>query len=179
MSGLPIATTFVLMAGLPGTGKTTLAEALSRRLGGVVLSKDKVRASLFPSDLIDYSVAQDDLCMDAVIEAAQYLAAHSRVPFVFLDGRTFSHAYQIEQVIPAAESAGAKWKILYLSCPDEIAQQRLEHGREENHIAKNRDFRLYLDLKSRFEPITWQKLDVDTSRSLDECIRMCREELLP
>ena len=29
------------MAGLPGTGKTQLSEALASRLGGIVLSKDE------------------------------------------------------------------------------------------------------------------------------------------
>ena len=42
------------MAGLPGTGKTQLSEALASRLGGIVFSKDKVRAALFGLGAIDY-----------------------------------------------------------------------------------------------------------------------------
>ena len=95
------------MAGLPGTGKTTLARALAERVNGVVLSKDEVRAALFPEHLIDFSVEQDDLCMNAVIRAAQYLAKPECASFIFFDGRTFSRSYQIEQVITAAETCGA------------------------------------------------------------------------
>ena len=37
----------VLMAGLPGTGKTTLARELAQRTQGALLSKDEIRAALF------------------------------------------------------------------------------------------------------------------------------------
>lgn len=161
------------MAGLPGTGKTTLAHALAERLNGVVLSKDEVRAALFPEHLVDYSVEQDDLCMEAITRAAQYLATHHEPPFIFFDGRTFSHTYQIDQVVAAADQCRARWKILHLWCPEEIARRRLEKGGVENHLAKNRDFNLYLELKSRFEPIARPKLEVDTSQNLEDSLEQC------
>ncbi len=170
-------TTFVVMAGLPGTGKTTLSQALAERVGGVVLSKDEVRAALFPASLIDYSVEQDDLTMDAVIRAAQYLATRQRVPFVFLDGRTFSHTYQVEHVIAAAGEFGARWKIVHLWCPEELARKRLAQSAHENHLARNRDFNLYLELQATFQPILRAKLDVDTSASLEACVSQCTEFL--
>jgi len=83
-------TTYVLMAGLPGTGKTTLAAAVARELNGAVLSKDAVRAALFSGKLTDYTREQDDLCFGMVLDAARYLAEHRRTEFIFLDGRTFS-----------------------------------------------------------------------------------------
>jgi predicted kinase len=157
------------MAGLPGTGKTTLARVLAARLNGVVLGKDEVRAALFPESLIDYTAEQDDLCMNAVLSAAQYLANHDDIPFIFLDGRTFSRASQIQAVIAAANACGAAWKILHLSCPDDVVRARLKQGVAENHLARNRNFKLYSELKTRFEPITMPKLDVDTSQTLKEC----------
>src|SRR5690348_14369339 len=45
----------LIMAGLPATGKTTLARAIAERTGAVVLDKDVIRASLFPAQLIEYS----------------------------------------------------------------------------------------------------------------------------
>ena len=52
----------VIMAGLPGTGKSTLARRLAQRLPGAVLDKDVIRAALFEPVHVEYSLAQDDFC---------------------------------------------------------------------------------------------------------------------
>ena len=95
-------TTWVLFAGLPGTGKSTLARALAERLHAAVLDKDCVRGALFPGALTDYSAEQDQLCMRAILEAAAYLTERRRVDYIFFDGRTFSTRAQIEEVLLAA-----------------------------------------------------------------------------
>ena len=65
----------VVMAGLPGTGKSALARRLAADLGGVVLGKDEVRAALFPPPLLDYSPEQDDLAVGAIYTAAAHVLA--------------------------------------------------------------------------------------------------------
>jgi len=165
-------TRFVIMAGLPGTGKTALAKALAERLDGVVLSKDEVRAALFPRRAITYSGGQNDFCMSVVLMAAQRIAADRIVPFVFLDGRTFSRAHHVNQVVRAAASIGADLSILRLHCPESLALERIKQDMAK-HSAKNRDPLLYFLVKSYFEPITLPKLDVDTSQPLDKCVEQC------
>ena len=100
-------TTWVLFAGLPGTGKSTLARALAERLNAAVLDKDRVRGALFPGALTDYTAEQDQLCMRAILEAAAYLTDRRRVDYIFFDGRTFSTQAQIEDVLLAAAGVGA------------------------------------------------------------------------
>src|SRR5262245_42676444 len=90
------------MAGLPGTGKSALAARLAGALGGVVLDKDQVRAALFPPPALDYSTAQDDLCMAAIYRAAAHL--HTTTPGlpVIIDGRTFLRASHLGDLLALA-----------------------------------------------------------------------------
>lgn len=159
------ATTWVLLAGLPGTGKSTLARALAARLSGTVLDKDRVREALFSGTMTDYTREQDDLCMRAMLEAATYLTERRRAAFIFIDGRTFSKHDQIDEVVQAAERAGAQWRILYVTCSDAVAEARLSSDDQE-HPARNRDVALYRDIKDRFETIAYPKLEVDTTNGV-------------
>ena len=162
-------TTWVLFAGLPGTGKSTLARALAERLGAAILDKDRVRSALFPGALTDYSIDQDQLCMRAMLEAAVYLTDRRRVDYVFFDGRTFSTRTQIEEVLEAAGGRGARWRILHLVCADAVAEERLARH-DPGHPAQNRDPALYRTIKQRFEPILQAKLEVDTTLGIDSCL---------
>jgi predicted kinase len=80
----------ILMAGLPGTGKSTLARALAADLGGTILNKDEIRAALFTPRDVEYSSEQDEFCMRVMLKVAGYLFRKDPGRKVFLDGRTFS-----------------------------------------------------------------------------------------
>ncbi len=161
----------VLMAGLPGTGKTTLAQALASRLGGSVLGKDEIRHALFSPKAIEYSTAQDDFVMQVMLEAAGWMLRKKPKHVVILDGRTFSRRYQIDRVLEVAAELRQPWCILECVCSDETARARLEsQAQAGEHSAQNRDFDLYLEVKARFEPILHPRTLIDTDRPLHECL---------
>jgi len=162
-------TTWVLLAGLPGTGKSTLARAVAAKIGGAILDKDQVREALFPGALTDYTREQDDLCVRAMLEAARYLTEKHRAEWILIDGRTFSKREQIDEVIGAAERAGAQWRIVHLTCSDEVAEARLRREDPENP-AKNRDVALYRRVRAAFESIAYPKLDVDTTEGVEKVV---------
>jgi predicted kinase len=162
----------ILMAGLPGTGKSTLARELATRTSGRVLNKDAIRHAIFSVDEIEYSSRQDDFCLEVMLETAEYLLQQQPARFVFLDGRPFSRRYQIGNVIAAAAALYQPWRILECVCSDETAQRRMEQDATSGaHQAGNRDYQLYLDVKSRYEAITLPKTVIDTDRPLEVCVQ--------
>ncbi|MBY0526960.1 MAG: AAA family ATPase [Gemmataceae bacterium] len=169
----------IAMAGLPGSGKSTLAARLAAELDGVVLSKDTVRVALFPSPVLDYSSAQNEISMDAVYSAAAHILKSASGRSVLIDGRTFLRSYQVHDLFALAESVGEVPRIIECVCSDEIARQRLDRDLADGlHPARNRTFDLYRSVKARAEPIATPHLTLDTGvESLDGCIHRCLEYL--
>jgi predicted kinase len=163
----------ILMAGLPGTGKSKLSRALAAELGGTVIDKDQVRAALFPPSDIEYSTEQDDFCMAIMLKVAGYLFRKDPSRVVFLDGRTFSRSYQLKRATGYAEALGQPWRIIECVCSEESARSRLIN--DHTHPAGNRNFDLYLEVKSRFEEITLPKVVVDTDQP--SCIQQAKTVL--
>ena len=162
----------VAMAGLPGSGKTTLAARLAEHLGGVVLSKDVVRAALFPGPTLDYTSAQDDVAMAAVYRAAGYtLRSHPAVP-VFLDGRTFSKSGQLDDPLALTASLDQPLHVIECVCAPDIARARIgvDHA-AGTHPAGNRTPDLYDRVKAASAPLAVARLTLDTGAlPLDECV---------
>jgi predicted kinase len=161
----------VLMAGLPGTGKTALAKELATHTAGRILSKDEVRHTLFHPDEIEYSVQQDDFCLHVMLQTAGELLRRDPQRILFLDGRTFSRRYQIDNVVNAAASLHQSWRIIECVCAEELVKRRMEEqSATGEHPAGNRNFALYLKVKSRFEEITLPKTVIDTGEPLETCV---------
>lgn len=160
----------IVMAGLPGTGKSTLARALAGALPATLLDKDAVRAALFAPPDVEYSTAQDDLCVSVILQVAGYLWRRDPARRVILDGRPFILRYQRADVAASAARHGAPVRMILCTCSDETARSRLAHG---DHPARNRDFALYQALKAAFEPIEEPHLLVDTDTDFARCLDRC------
>jgi predicted kinase len=177
--------TLIAMAGLPGTGKTTLTRALKQALmsniqrtdqehqqiAPITLNKDDIRAALFPPYLIEYSEEQDNFCYDILLSVAGYLFHKAPQRVIILDGRTFSKSYQVQTLEKTALAMGVDLYWVECVCDTETAKQRL--ARDHNaidHPATNRNPDLFDSLKASAEALTVRRMVVDTTRPVRECV---------
>ncbi|MBK8177706.1 MAG: ATP-binding protein [Planctomycetes bacterium] len=153
----------IAMAGLPGVGKSALAQALARRLGCAVLDKDVVREELFPG-AVDHSAGQDDRAMAAIYarveEQARGGASHA-----VIDGRTFTRRAHVDELRERVSRMGATLTLIECVCDPHVARDRIRRDLEAGrHPARNRTPELHDELLRRAEPIEGPKLVVESTR---------------
>jgi adenylylsulfate kinase len=153
----------IAMAGLSATGRSSLAAGLAQELQAGVLSKDLVRAALFPPPVLNYSAKQDDITMTALFRAAASILTTWPQQAVVLHGRTFLRPYQVQDLLDLARSLQTVPRIIECVCGDAVAAERLAKDQAQGgHPAGNRTLALYRELQANAEPIAIPHLTVDT-----------------
>ena len=151
----------IVMAGLPGTGKSTLATRLALALGGVVLSKDVVRAAMFPANTTDFTAEQDDVAMNAVYAAAAYLLTANPARPVLIDGRTYCKPGQIDVPLTLAGWLELPVRVVECACADEVVCARIAAD-AGTHLAENRTPELHARAKAAAVALEVPRLTLDT-----------------
>jgi adenylylsulfate kinase len=175
----------VVLAGLPGVGKSTLACALAERLGALIIDKDAIRDAIFPPSEVDYSDPQNALSTDVAYMVIAYILERDPGKLIVLDGKPFSRQAQREEAREVAKGAGSGFRLIHCVAPDEVVRQRLEReaARDPRTLVADRTFAKYLRIKAVFEPIAMPHLVLDTTASLEEqvvaCARFLTEEETP
>jgi predicted kinase len=149
----------VVMSGLPGVGKSALADALGRELGAPVLSVDPIEAAImrsgipqsFETGLAAYEVAatlaehQLTLGLDVVADATNYLEV----------GR--------EMWRQAARRSGATVTSIEVVCRDRaLHRRRLEARRREIDGFPEPAWEAIEAMRAEWEPWTEERLVVDS-----------------
>jgi len=144
----------------------------------IILNKDTVRAALFPPALIEYSAEQDDFCIDIMLKVAKYLFRQTSERTIILDGRTFSRRNQVQTIEKAALDMGVTLYWIECVCDSETAKKRLIHDKSKGvHPAGNREPSLYDKVKAGSEALSVQRLTVDTTQPLQNCVTDVRRFL--
>lgn len=135
----------VLISGLPGSGKSTIARAYVAQFGGVHLSSDAVRADLGLKG--HYQPGDKQRVYDAMLQAArQALDAGETVvadsTFYRQDTRTLFEHLAAEADTPAI------WVLIRAS--EHTIRQRLRQTRPDSEAG----FAVYETIRDQFEPFT-------------------------
>lgn len=176
MSGPP---RVLLLAGLPGVGKTTLARHLAPALDAAVLNRDDIRDRIFPERYLDYGAAQNEVATRTLLGVLGHLLAHFRPPFTIVDGKPFSRRREVRAVHGLVTRRGAALAILHCVAPPETVAARLERdlGQEERHVRARRNPGKAEVIRRAFEPIDLPHLVVDTSGPPEAVAAACLARL--
>jgi predicted kinase len=156
----PRAGPFVVVCGLPGTGKTTLARALAARLRGTYLGSDVVRHEL------GLSRRYDDASIERVYGELLWRAAlAARSGPVIVDATFASRRFRVAAFTAATEVAAPLSLVLVEAAP-EVARARVTHHRPVTEAGPE----AYELLRGSFDPVSLPCLVLDSSATPPEAL---------
>ncbi len=161
---------FVVVSGLPGTGKSYFCAQLAERLPVVILESDALRKALFPSP--SYS-AQESAHLFRLCHLLLERLLGRGVSIIFdatnLSERNREHLYSI------ADRLDVKLVLVRVEAPPQIVYQRLRARGENSESKSDADWMVYRKMKPSVERICRNHYAVDTSRDiapvLDKIVR--------
>ena len=164
---------FILVSGLPGTGKSYFCRRLAERLPYPILESDALRKALVPSPT--YSPRENNRLFQACHTLIEELLERG-VPLIFdatnLVERHREHLYRI------ADNVGARLILVRVEAPPGVVQQRLSdraaaRARDDNSDA---DWGVYQKMRPTAQRIQRNHFAVDTSRDIQPVVeRVVRE----
>lgn len=169
-----------ITVGLVGSGKTTLAQAIAKRLGLTVISSDRVRKKLASIPATEHHFEQ----MESGIYSAEFsrrtydeLLSEARSILqqgdsVILDA-SFIKAEERQKALQVSEETEADFFVLECILDEENTQRRLAERLTHRSISDGR-WEIYGPQKKKFEPVTEVPPDrhfvIDSAKPLAEQI---------
>lgn len=166
----------IALRGLPGSGKSTLGRALSRRLGWPIIDKDDVK------DLIDGHCDDSGTLAYAVMFNVARRQLQQGLNVICDSPLTYASLY--EQARQVAQETGAKLVVLECVCSDEEEWRRRVDSRREmglpgHHMTsweKLQGYKGMVEGKTDYA-LADERLVVDMTRPLEEVVEEAVEWL--
>ena len=146
----------MIVCGLPGVGKTTIAKHLAPLINAVVLSTDKIRKELIPNPT--YKKQEKKLIYNVLLIIAKYL--HQAGINCILDA-TFNTENSRKELRKKLGLSQEQICIVECICPEDIVISRLNNRKKDYSDA---DISIYKKMKRIYEPIKGEHIILDTNQ---------------
>ncbi|MFO8114396.1 MAG: AAA family ATPase [Halorubrum sp.] len=143
-----------VVCGLPGVGKSTVAERVAAHIDGEILRTDVIRKELF--DEPTYSDAETEAVYAELIERTRRRVATGRA--VVLDA-TFADARFRDDVREVGERVAGSFDLVEVACDEAVVERRIER----RDGISDADFEVHLLFKDAFDQIETDHVVVDNS----------------
>jgi predicted kinase len=160
----------VIICGLPGVGKTTLARGLAPLINATVLSTDKIRKELIATPT--YIWEERRLVYDVLILIAKYL--HNAGVNCILDA-TFNTESSRKEVRRKLALTCNRFSIIECICSEDVIMSRLKN-RENDY--SDADISIYRNMKKIYEPLRGEHIIVDTSDPSNIDLKRIADQIL-
>lgn len=153
----------IIICGLPGVGKSTLARYLAPVFNATVLSSDKIRKELFSSPT--YFSPELKTVYDVMMIIAKYL---NDVKINCIFDATFNREDSRMEVKEKLKLDHTNLHIIDCFCPEEVAISRLESRKDDYSDAT---ISVYQKMKKIHEPVRSDHITIDTTFTPEENVR--------
>ena len=164
---------FIVVSGLPGTGKSYFCRKLAERLHFVILESDVLRRALFLSP--GYDPTESRRLFQAIHLLIEGLLKRG-MPLI-LDATNLSERYR-EHLYSIADHLDVRLVLVKVEAPPDVVRERLKARRGDPQSKSDADWGVYQKLRSSVEKIWRNHYVVDTSRDitpvLDKIVRAVR-----
>ncbi len=159
----------VIICGLPGVGKTTLARGLAPLINATVLSTDKIRKELIATPT--YVWEERRLVYDVLMLIAKYL--HNVGVNCILDA-TFTTESSRKELRRKLAPTSNQFSMIECICSEDIIMSRLKN-RENDY--SDADISIYRKMKKIYEPVRGEHIVVDTSKPSNIDMKRIAEQI--
>ena len=154
---------FIVVSGLPGTGKSYFCKKLAERLPFLILGSDALRKALFSSPV--YTSEEGSRLFQTINHLIEGLLKRG-VPLI-LDATNLSERYR-ERLYNIAFRLDAKLILVRVEAPSDLVRERLKaksDGRQPED-SSDADWTVYQRMKPAVQKIHRNHYAVDTSRDI-------------
>lgn len=154
----------IIICGLPGSGKSTIARALAKNLGADYINSDIIRKRMFRKPT--YTKKEKEAVYREMAAKTENSLRSGNNAVV---DATFYLSSTRDMFLDIARNASTRAFIILCKLGKKETIKRLNRRTMES--ISDADYNVYLKLKSEFEPIKEPHLEVDGSRPKEELVK--------